>query len=176
MDHEENAQHLYPAMSPIYTILASPSTQSPLPFPIPLTQPQPVPPHLEEQNDIKDDVAAATTLKSNGAHSDSFHSEEKPALLKSNTEPSSAVVRKNQNGSPPKSLMTPSISALPRGNGEGHHQNKRKVSSPSPSASSSPRRARINAGPMHGGRGRFHSHFYRGGFPTRGKCFGIEHR
>ena len=77
--------------------------------------------------------------------SDSFHSEEKPALLKSNTEPSSAVVRKNQNGSPPKSLMTPSISALPRGNGEGHHQNKRKVStSPYPSVSSSPRRPRID--------------------------------
>ena len=84
--------------------------------------------------------------------SDSFHSEEKPALLKSYTEfeieklkSSASVVRKNPNqGSPPRSLMTPSISGHPCGNGEGpHHQNKRKVSSPSPSVSSSPRRARI---------------------------------
>ena len=59
--------------------------------------------------------------------SDSFHSEEKPALLKSYTEfeieklKSSASVVRNKNpnqGSPPRSLMTPSISGHPCGNGE----------------------------------------------------------
>lgn len=85
--------------------------------------------------------------------SDSFHSEEKPVLLKSNVaEQSSAqnVVNMNMKstsgGSPPRSLMTPSVSG-PRNGGISHggtsqHQNQRKVSTSS-SVTSSPKRARI---------------------------------
>merc|ERR1711971_1071187 len=101
--------------------------------------------------------------------SDSFHSEEKPVLLKSNVvEQSSAqnVVNMNMKstsgGSPPKSLMTPSVSG-PRNGGISHggtsqHQNQRKVSTSS-SVTSSPKRARImnvnnNAAAHAGGTGK----------------------
>ena len=101
--------------------------------------------------------------------SDSFHSEEKPVLLKSNVvEQSSAqnVVNMNMKstsgGSPPRSLMTPSVSG-PRNGGISHggtsqHQNQRKVSTSS-SVTSSPKRARImnvnnNAAAHAGGTGK----------------------
>ena len=80
--------------------------------------------------------------------SDSFHSEEKPVLLKSNVaEQSSAqnVVNMNMKstsgGSPPRSLMTPSLSGQTRNGGIPQHQNQRKVSTSS-SVPPSPKRAR----------------------------------
>jgi len=87
--------------------------------------------------------------------SDSFHSEEKPVLLKSNVaEQSSAQnvvninMKSTSGGSPPRSLMTPSFSGQTRNGGISHggtshtHQNQRKVSTSS-SVTSSPKRARI---------------------------------